>query len=161
MAQSILFKNARLIDSITDRPREGASILVKGERIAAVETGTIPEPAGADIIDLKGQTVVPGPIDTHVHATFMDKECLRLFLAAGVTTARDVGGKLEKVLQLRSDLNSGKQLGPRLFVLGPLLDGTDESFPHGGSLGEMLDSVPSVEGCPRRLAIYSRRGWTV
>jgi imidazolonepropionase-like amidohydrolase len=96
MAQSILFKNARLIDSITDRPREGASILVKGERIAAVETGTIPEPASADIIDLKGQTVVPGLIDTYVHATFVDKECLPLFLAAGVTTARDVGGSWKR-----------------------------------------------------------------
>ena len=96
MAQSILFKNARLIDSINDRPREGASILVKGERIAAVETGTIPEPAGADVIDLNGQTVVPGLIDTHVHATLVDKEGLPLFLAAGVTTARDVGGKLKR-----------------------------------------------------------------
>jgi imidazolonepropionase-like amidohydrolase len=96
MAQSIVFKNARLIDSIADQPRNGVSILVNGERIAAVETDAIPEPAGANVIDLKGQTVIPGLIDTHVHTTLMDKECLRLFLAAGVTSAHDVGGKLEK-----------------------------------------------------------------
>jgi hypothetical protein len=36
--------------------------------------------------------VLPGLIDTHVRASLMDKESFRLFLAAGVTTARDVGG---------------------------------------------------------------------
>jgi hypothetical protein len=87
----------------------------------------------------------------------MDRECLPLFLAAGVTTARDVGGKLDKVLQLRADLNSGAQLGPRLFVLGPLLDGTDESFPHRGS-GEMLDSVPSVQAVPQKIGDLLKAG---
>jgi hypothetical protein len=156
MAKSILFKNARLIDSIADQPRTGVSILVNGERIAKVETGAIPDPAGAEIIDLKGQTVLPGLIDTHVHATMMDKECLPLFLAAGVTTARDVGGKLEKVLELRSELNSGRQLGPRLFVLGPLLDGRDESF--GGEFGEILDSVPSVDAVPDKIGHLLKSG---
>ena len=156
MARSILFKNARLIDGTTDRPRDGASITVDGERITAVEAGAIPTPAGADVIDLKGQTVVPGLIDTHVHATLMDRESLPLFLAAGVTTARDVGGKLEKVLQLRADLNEGRQLGPRLFALGPLLDGRDESF--SGSFGEMLDSVPSVDAVPRKIGDLLKAG---
>ena len=156
MARSILFKNARLIDGTSDRPRDGASITVDGERITAVEAGAIPTPAGADVIDLKGQTVVPGLIDTHVHATLMDRECLPLFLAAGVTTARDVGGKLEKVLQLRTDLNEGRQLGPRLFALGPLLDGRDESF--SGSFGEMLDSVPSVDAVPRKIGDLLKAG---
>src|SRR6516165_1880138 len=156
MARSILFKNARLIDGTSDRPRDGASITVDGERITAVEAGAIPTPAGADVIDLKGQTVVPGLIDTHVHATLMDRESLPLFLAAGVTTARDVGGKLEKVLQLRADLNSGAQLGPRLFVLGPLLDGTDQSL--AGPFAELLDSVPSVDAVPAKIGALLKAG---
>jgi hypothetical protein len=73
-----------------------------------------------------------------------------------VTTARDVGGKLEKVLRLRSDLNSGRQLGPRLFVLGPLLDGRDESF--GGEFGEILDSVPSVDAVPDKIGHLLKSG---
>jgi imidazolonepropionase-like amidohydrolase len=89
-------------------------------------------------------------IDTHVHATLMDRESLPLFLAAGVTSARDVGAKLEKAQALKADLNSGTQLGPRLFICGPLLDGVEPSFPRG-PLVEMLDSIPSVDAVPEKI----------
>jgi len=69
MARSVLFKNARLIDSVSDQPRDGASFVVDGERITAVESAAIPVPAGAEVVDLKGQTVLPGLIDTHIHTT--------------------------------------------------------------------------------------------
>jgi imidazolonepropionase-like amidohydrolase len=155
MAHKILFKNARLIDGISDQPRDGVSILVDNERISAVESGAVAQ-GDAELVDLKGKTVLPGLIDTHVHTTLMDRECLPLFLAAGVTTARDVGGKLEKVLQLRADLNGGQQLGPRLFILGPLLDGRDESF--SGAFGEILDSVPSVDAVPQKIGDLLKAG---
>src|SRR5262245_23608592 len=135
MTQTLL-KNARLIDGIADQPQDRVSILIDGERITKVERGDLPTPAGAQTVDLGGKTVLPGLIDTHVHATFMDSESLPLFLAAGVTTVRDVGAKLEKVKQLKSDLNSGKKLGPRMFILGPLLDGKDHSFEYGGPRSE-------------------------
>ncbi|MGE0822379.1 MAG: amidohydrolase family protein [Candidatus Binatia bacterium] len=151
MAQTTLFANVRLIDGISNQPREDMSLVVSGDRVTAVESGPVPASPGMEVVDLQGKTVLPGLIDTHVHATFMDSECLPLFLAAGVTTARDVGGKLEKVKQLREDLNGGKKVGPRLFILGPLLDGADQSFDHYGPLGEMLDSVPSVDHVPQKI----------
>jgi len=62
----------------------------------------------------------------------------------------------EKVLQLRADLNSGAQLGPRLFVLGPLLDGTDQSL--DGPFAELLDSVPSVDAVPEKIGGLLKAG---
>ena len=121
MAHTLLLKNARLIDGLADQPQAGMSILVTGERVSRVQHGDIPTPPDAQVIDLGGKTVLPGLIDTHVHATLMDRESLPLFLAAGVTSARDVGAKLEKAQALKADLNRGAQLGPRLFICGPLL----------------------------------------
>lgn len=153
-----VYTNARLIDGLADQPQEGVSIIVDGERISQITGSDAPAPTGAEVIDLTGKTVVPGLIDTHVHATLLDSESLPLFIAAGVTTARDVGGKLEKVTQLREDLKTGTKLGPRLFVLGPLLDGVDQSMDYNGELGEMLDSVPSVEAVPQKIGDLLKAG---
>ncbi len=153
-----LLKNARLIDGIADQVQSGVSILIDGERISQVASGDISAPPDTRVIDLGGKTVLPGLIDTHVHTTFMDKESLPLFLAAGVTTARDVGGKLEKVKQLKDDLNSGQLLGPRLFICGPLLDGSDSSFDPNGPFAELLDSIPSVEEVPAKISALLAAG---
>jgi hypothetical protein len=150
MTQTVLLKNARLIDGLADQPQTGMSILLTGDRISKVERGEIPARPDAQVIDLAGKTVLPGLIDTHVRATLTDRESLPLFLAAGVTSARDVGAKLEKAQALKADLNSGAQLGPRLFIYGPLLDGVEPSFPRG-PLTEILQSVPSVEAVPQKI----------
>lgn len=157
MVQTVLFQNARLIDGLADQPRERVSILVSGERITTVEPGSLPPPAGAQVIDLGGKTVLPGLIDTHVHTTLMGDEGLPLFLAAGVTSARDVGGKLEKVQQIKADLASGKKLGPRLFICGPLLDGAEKSFDYAAFV-EMLDTVPSPEAVPQKIGALLAAG---
>jgi len=157
MAQTLLLQNARLIDGLADQPREKVSILVSGERITAVEQDDLTPLVGAQVIDLKGKTVVPGLIDTHVHTTLMGDEGLPLFLAAGVTSARDVGGNLEKVQQIKANLSSGKKLGPRLFICGPLLDGADQSFDYA-AFAEMLDSIPSPEAVPQKISALLAAG---
>jgi len=149
MAQATVFSNARLIDVVERRVRDGVSIVVEGERIARVADGRLLVP-GATEIDLHGKTVMPGLIDTHVHTVMMDAESFPLFLAAGVTTARDVGGRLDLVLKNRADLNSGAKLGPRLFVCGPLLDGPGASFESPG-FTIMLDRVDSVAAVPAKI----------
>jgi imidazolonepropionase-like amidohydrolase len=150
MARTLLLQNARLIDGIGDQPRANVSILVTGDRITEVEQRSLTPAPDTQVVDLAGKTVVPGLIDTHVHSTFVGTASLPLFLAAGVTSARDVGGNLEKVKGLKADLNGGKKLGPRLFICGPLLDGADKSFEYP-SFAEMLDNVPSPEVVPQKI----------
>ncbi len=150
MGNKTLFTNARLIDGLAAQPTSNVSILVEGERIAQVSQGAISVSEDIKVVDLTGKTVVPGLIDTHIHTVMMDSECFPLFLAAGVTTARDVGGRLDLVLQNREDLNSGKKLGPRLFVCGPLLDGPGASFESPG-FTIMLDRVQSVAAVPGKI----------
>jgi imidazolonepropionase-like amidohydrolase len=147
MAAQILLKNARLIDGLRDTPLPNASVLIDGERIAAVHPGEIPPPDGADVIDLAGKTVTPGLIDTHVHTVMVRDDGLKLFVANGVTSVRDCGARLELVSAIRDALRSGAKFGPRLYFCGPLLDGATSSLP-GTAGAVMTQNVPSPEAIP-------------
>ena len=150
MPREIVLRHAQVIDGVSDQARKNISIVMKDDRIASVTEGDGPAGPGAQIVDCSGKTVMAGLIDTHVHSTFIDRNDLTLFLATGVTTARDVGGRLDKVLRLRGQVNSGEVVGPRLFVCGPLLDGEENSF-QPGPMTEMLDNIPNPEAAPGKI----------
>ena len=77
-------------------------------------------PPDARVIDAAGLTILPGLIDMHIHSfggSFEDE----MFIANGVTSARDLGTPLVGILDHRSGSERGERIGPRLFVTGPYL----------------------------------------
>jgi len=107
---------------------------VRAGRIAAVgPRGSVQIPKGTAVIDARGETMIPGLWDMHVH--FEQVEWPVAQLAAGVTTARDVGNELELAVGLRDAIRSGRALGPRMLLAG-LIDGA----PDG--LGVQLAGTP-------------------
>src|SRR5882724_1998424 len=65
-ARDIVVHAGSLLDGVADTPRHNVSILIHDDRITGVEAGFL-SPAGAAVIDLSTQTVLPGFIDCHVH----------------------------------------------------------------------------------------------
>ena len=150
MANYTLLKSARLFDGNTDRAIADSWVLIENDRIASLGQGNPTAPQGSKVVDVAGQTVMPGLIDTHVHTLMMGDEGMRLFIAAGVTAARDCGGRLEGVKGVQKALAAGEKLGPRLYVCGPLLQGTVQSLPEPFA-SIMLESVPSPDAVPDKL----------
>jgi len=70
--------------------------------------------------DVSGRTVVPGLWDMHGHLAQI--EFGPALLAAGVTTARDMGGEMEFLTAFRDALRDGRGIGPQLLLSG-LVDG--------------------------------------
>jgi len=66
-AKSLLIENVTLIDGTGAAPVTGASVLVEGDRFAAVSTGSISVPSGTERIDGTGKFLIPGVIDSHIH----------------------------------------------------------------------------------------------
>ncbi|WP_139007064.1 metal-dependent hydrolase family protein [Arthrobacter crystallopoietes] len=152
---------ARLIDGTGAAAVDNAEVLIDGDRIIyagpARNTGDHPE---ATTVDLKGKTLLPGFIDTHVHlslsletppaesaARFGSERVLaaaRIIhdtLMAGITTARDLGG-LDA--GYRRAIASGTILGPRLHlavaVLSPTGGHSDMCMPNG------TNAMPHTQG---------------
>ena len=54
----------RLLDVAAEKVRENVVVVVEGGKIREVGTSV---PAGATLVDLSGQTLLPGLIDAHTH----------------------------------------------------------------------------------------------
>jgi N-acyl-D-aspartate/D-glutamate deacylase len=63
----LVIRNASVIDG-TGQAARFADVAIRGDRIAAV--GTVPEGAGAPVLDAAGLTLSPGFIDVHTHDDF-------------------------------------------------------------------------------------------
>ena len=131
-----VIKAARLIDGTGAAPIESAAAIVTGDTITWVgKAADLKAPAGARVIDLGRQTLLPGLFDCHVHITGVpgdggDTQELRetdankaiygvvhskLTLEAGFTTVRDVGGSYATVA-LRDSIAKGLIPGPHMYV---------------------------------------------
>ncbi len=149
----IVLKNARLIDGTGAAPVTGATIVIDGNRIADVTTRNTGDfPAGAEIIDATGMTVLPGLIDCHDHMAnhkydlahrwrldepqstrhLRTAAVLKQTLAAGYTTIRDAAGLdvgFKRAIEER--LIDGPRLVLSLAIISPFGGIGDAVSPSG------------------------------
>ncbi|MBV6521534.1 MAG: Adenine deaminase [Gemmatimonadaceae bacterium] len=132
----------RIVDGYGGVPIDNGVILVSGDRIVAVgREKEVAVPAGTPVVDANGMTVMPGLIDMHVHlhilghgdykrwddlygkrdADLVMPIAARQLLMAGVTSARDLGSRLDDILSVKRRIAEGAIPGPRLFVSGPFI----------------------------------------
>ena len=147
---ALVFRDVGVFDPETKTVRPGQTVVVRGDRIAAVGAeGRVAVPAGAEVIDGRGKTLLPGLWDMHVHAGALDG---LLHLAAGVTTVRDLGNDTTTILDLRRRWESGEAVGPRLIAAG-FLDGPGQ---YTGPIGP---KVATPEEARAAVEMYHRLGF--
>jgi imidazolonepropionase-like amidohydrolase len=136
-----VIKAGALIDGRSDAPRANQIIVIRGNRIESVGSGTA-IPAGAKVIDLSGMTVMPGLIDSHTHIFLQGEDpaeggydaqllkfplsyraaratvSARRALEQGFTSIRDVEteGAGYGDIGIRQAINEGRISGPRIFA---------------------------------------------
>ena len=152
--QPLLLRPDRVFDGVDPRPHAGWSVLVRGNRIEAAGPD-VEAPADAHVIDLPGQTLMPGMIEGHSHLflhpyneTSWDDQVLheplalrtaravnhaRATLMAGFTTVRDLGteGAGYADAGLRRAINEGIVPGPRMLIASRAIVATGAYGPKG------------------------------
>ncbi len=133
-----LIHAGRLIDGVSDSPRERVTLVVEDGRIQAIEGGFRAPGAGDQVVDLGEGTVLPGFMDMHVHLTgeqsrtseidsVKKSEADRAYdstvfaertLLAGFTTVRNLGDHWNISIALKRAIDGGKVAGPRIFTAG-------------------------------------------
>jgi len=118
---AIVISGATLIDGNGGPPIPDSVVVIEGDRIiAAGPRDNVVVPKRAKVIEARGKFLLPGLWDMHAH--FEQVEWGPTYLAAGVTTVRDVGNEFEFITAVRDALNAGQSLGPRMLLAG-IIDG--------------------------------------
>jgi len=148
-APAVVLEHVRVIDGTGAPPREDQTLYIVEGKLAASA------PAGAQRIDLRDHTVFPGLVGMHDHIFYpaggaifheMARSFPRLYLAAGVTTIR-TAGSIEPYtdLELKREIDSGKQPGPRMYVTGPYIEGKGTWTPQMHQVRGPDDARRTVE----------------
>ena len=127
----LVIRNATVIEGNGTPAWGPADIVIEGNQIAevvpldpvAIKEGEGNRPQGDTEIDATGKYVMPGLINMHGHAhterggkPLPLEYVLKLWLASGITTVRDVGSDTKKTLDLREKSLRGEVVAPRMFV---------------------------------------------
>ena len=127
----LVIRGGWLFDSVSDKRRPNAGIVISGGKITAVDADVEQQVLRtANVIDLAdNDTVLPGMIDLHAHYNLdlVDKGRVEevvyngiVFLANGVTSTWSAGEYYpERVQAQRDRIAAGESSGPRLFMSGP------------------------------------------
>jgi hypothetical protein len=113
----VALEGAVLIDG-TRRGARHATVLIRGERIAAILPAGSPVPSGTEVVDLGGRTVIPGLSDAYWPLVDSPEHpALAELLRSGVTSVRGIG-PIATATTLRHALDAGAAIGPRLVAAG-------------------------------------------
>jgi imidazolonepropionase-like amidohydrolase len=131
---TLVLRNVTIIDGNGGSPTSGMTLVILDGRIADIFADDKKKlPAGATVMDLSRQYVMPGLIDTHVHLQTEARPpqtmnaVLRFALLGGVTTVRDMGGNGPQLQRLREEANNGSITSPRIYF-SAFITGPDSKF---------------------------------
>jgi imidazolonepropionase-like amidohydrolase len=151
-SSDITITHIAVIDTSGGRVLPDSTVIISEKRVAAVEpSSAITIPRGAKVVDGTGKFLIPGLADMHLHLTGAGEPegsrefFLPLLIANGITTVRDMGGKVEFLKKLRGEIESGKRLGPQIVFTGPYLDGNPPSFEPSIIVQNASEGVAAVE----------------
>ena len=153
----------RLVDVRALQVHEQRTIVVDDQRITRVVAG-FEAPAGANVIDLRSQTCMPGLIDLHVHLsgeisptsyaedlvfnppdhTIRAVINAQKTLMAGFTSVRDLGAPPGVSTALRNAINKGLVPGPRIQAAGFITSTGGHGDPTNGLRADLMGS-PGIE----------------
>jgi imidazolonepropionase-like amidohydrolase len=148
----IVLANGLLIDGTGSEPIQEAVVMIEDGHIHAVGPhAEVSIPAGAEVIDVRGLTILPGFVNSHVHNGF-DEHNLKEWAKSGVTTVRDIGANpVQPLFSTRDDLMTDVK-NARLVCAGPLVTVPNgyPLVPFGSSsalpVASLEDARQTVEG---------------
>ena len=112
----------QLIDGTGAAPVLDSVVVIRDGRIENAGARNVTAvPAGAEVIDVAGKTIIPGLVNLHVHYRGGPEDIERQFrtqLYYGVTTGRSIGSDSPEAVPFLLEANAGRLGFPRAYTAG-------------------------------------------
>jgi hypothetical protein len=122
---NIAIVGVTVIDALATLPRPDHTVLIRGDRIVAVDpSAKAVIPPQTKIIDGRGKYLIPGLWDMHTHVE--SEAFLLLYVGHGVTGVRHMysGSPLQPpVARWGQEAALGRRIGPRIIATTKVIDG--------------------------------------
>ncbi len=162
-AALVALTNVRVIDGTGGPARDRQTIIIRDGRIVEIgDSARVLPPAGADVIDLTGRSIIPGYVMLHEHLYYptgpgvygqLGESFTRLYLAGGVTTMR-TGGNMNGFMDisLKRAIESGAKAGPAIDATAP--------YVNGPNTFQQMTALTTADEARRHVAYWSDAGAT-
>ena len=142
----VLFDNVQLFDADKGAFVPNQAVLAEGGKITSIgAAGTIKAPAGAQLIDGRGRTLVPGIWDSHMHIG--DDWDVLANMANGLTSFRSPGTEIARAKSATARRASGELLMGEPFISAII----DKKDPLAAQGAEVVSSEVEAIAAVRRI----------
>jgi len=136
---SLMISNVDVVDVVKKKRLPQQDVLLRSGKIASI-TDHSPTATADTTIDGTGKTLIPGLWDMHGHLGSPDGA---FYIAAGVTSVRDIGNAHEKIMRVERQFDSGSVIGPSLYRSG-FMDQFSE-FSSGRSVKDLKEAHETID----------------
>lgn len=158
-APVVALTHVRVIDGTGAASRADQTLIISNGIISALgDASSTKIPDGAKVLDFSGHTLIPGLVGMHDHMYYpspgrgpaMYPEHAAsfpvLYLANGVTSIRTTGSvETYTDLELKRAIDEGNEVGPKINVTGPYLEGKGAFVLQMHPLKDAEDARSTVE----------------
>ncbi|WP_233543204.1 amidohydrolase family protein [Sphingomonas edaphi] len=142
----VLFDNVQLFDADKGQFLANQSVLAQDGKIARIGVaGSIEAPAGAQLIDGRGKTLVPGIWDSHMHIG--DDWDVLANMANGMTSFRSPGTEIDRAKSTTARRKSGELLMGEPFISAIV----DKKDPLAAQGAEVVSSEAEAIAAVRKI----------
>jgi imidazolonepropionase-like amidohydrolase len=131
---TLALTHVRVIDGTGAAALDDQTVVIADGKIKSIgKSGSVEVPSDAKVIDLSGDSVIPGLVGMHDHMFYPGGGALfhemgysfpRLYLAGGVTTIRTTGSVEPYAdLETKKLIDGGQMPGPKMHITGPYIEG--------------------------------------
>jgi hypothetical protein len=122
----LVITHATIVDTRGGPLRGNMSVVIRDGRIVSIAptaSNEQPPQSNAIVLNARGKFLIPGLWDMAVHLSWTTSSALPILVANGVTSVRDMGGRLEQIDDWRTKIAAGLLVGPDIIRVGPMLNG--------------------------------------